>query len=287
VKPFQDLLVPRSPPSADTPVCCDVLGFGALWVTPDMLPALRQKPGPLPGEPLPASFFKHADEQTVAGLAAVSQAIHTHGLGETRFTDWGILAAPRFLARTLLAVALHRFQLEGAWGISPHLIPHHSLHAVSGTVSQALKVHGPNFGVGGGPSAADEALLAAAALLAGERVPGVWLLLTGHHPEPIPEEPGVPPNGNGHAKPVPAIGAVALALTLARPGRQPLQLRVVPGPVPEDAGRADGLIEADPFFRLEALLETLTQPSPAGSWRLHCGGRVELTRYGAGAENRS
>jgi hypothetical protein len=260
-----------------------VAGFGALSVTPAMVPVLRQKPGPPMGEPLPPAFLKHADEQTVAGLAAVYQAIHNHGLHRTQFTDWGILAAPRFLGRCSLAVALHRFQIEGAWGISPHLIPHHSLHSVSGTVSQALRVHGPNFGVSGGPSAADEAFLVAGGLLAGDRVPGVWLVLTGFDPEAVPEPPSTPPQ-NGHPKLVSAIASVALALTLARPGSCGLGLSIAAGPSLEVGGR-ENLGTAEPAFRLEALLAALSEPDPAGAWRLHCGGRVELKRYGAGAEN--
>jgi hypothetical protein len=272
--------------AAETCVTCDIAGFGALWVTPDMLPGLRQKPGPPFGEPLSISLLKHADEQTIAALAAVYQAIHNHGLHDACFADWGILAAPRFLGRCSLAVALHRFKMEGAWGISPHLIPHHSLHSVSGTVSQALRIHGPNFGVSGGPSAADEALLCATSLLAGDRIPGVWLVMTGFDPEPIPEEPGTPAaNGNGQAKTVSAIGAVALALTVARPVSPKLKLTVAAGPVPEEEDGAEGLVATQPLFRLEALLATLSEPKPAGAWRLHCGGRLELKRNGAGAEN--
>jgi hypothetical protein len=257
-----------------------VAGHGSVRATPDVLRALRQRPGPPVGEPLPPSFLKHLDEQTVAGLAAVYQAIHQHGLGETRFRDWGILAAPHFFGRASMAVALHRFKLEGAWGISPHLIPHHSLHSLSGTLSQALGIHGPNFGVGGGPHAAAEGFLAAAALLAGERVPGVWLVLTGYVPEFLPELPDQPP-GNGHAGVEPVCGAVALALTASRPGPHHLQLQVGPGPISEAApGGA-----AFPFLDLESLLAALGQAHPAGCWRLHSGGWVELKRHGAGAEN--
>jgi len=162
----RNLSISRTAHLTEAAVCCDVAGFGALRVPPEKMPALRQQPGPPHGEPLSPSLLKHLDEQSVVALGAVLHAIKDHGLADTRFTDWGILAAPRFLGRTNMAVALHRFHLEGAWGISPHLIPHHSLHSISGTVSQALKVHGPNFGVGGGPHAADEGFLTAAALLA-------------------------------------------------------------------------------------------------------------------------
>src|SRR5262249_310020 len=117
----------------------------------EMLPALRQRPGPGIGESLPATFLRHADEQTVAGLPAVLHAIQNSRMSVADFRDWGIVAAPCFIGRATLAVALQRLATEGAWGISPHLIPHRSQHAVSGTISQVLKIFGPNFGAGGGP----------------------------------------------------------------------------------------------------------------------------------------
>src|SRR5205085_11137593 len=129
-----------------------------------------------------------------------------------------------FIGRVALAAAMHRFAAEGAWGISPHLIPHRSLHALSGTVSQGLKIHGPNFGVGGGPRAAAEGLLAAAALLGSRPLPGVWLVLTGWQPEPVPD-------AHGHTATPSVCGAVALALLPGRQDWRGLRLRMgVAGP---------------------------------------------------------
>src|SRR5205085_3519156 len=133
---------------------------GCLSVAPEQVPALRQKPGPGVGESLPNNFLKHADDQTVLALAAVLHAIQDKGLQETDFTHWGVVAGPCFLGRATLVSALQRYDAEGAWGLSPHFIPHRSQHAVSGTISQALKIHGPNLGAGGGPGAVVEGLLA-------------------------------------------------------------------------------------------------------------------------------
>jgi hypothetical protein len=174
------------------------------------------------GEPLPASFLKHADEQTVAGLAAVYQAIDQAGLRANSFRDWGVVAAPRFLGRPTMAAALQRFAAEGAWGVSPHLIPHRSLHSISGTVSQALKIQGPNFGVGGGPGGTVEVLLAAMALLEGKRLPGVWMVLTCLDPESPPDEAGNMAPGTQ------AVG-LALALTPIRSSGSRLRLQLVRG----------------------------------------------------------
>jgi hypothetical protein len=188
----------------------------------DSLAELRRHPGPHGGEPLPASFLKHADEQTVAGLCAVYQAIDKGGLQETCFRDWGVAAAPRFLGRPAMAAALQRFAVEGAWGVSPHLIPHRSLHSLSGTVSQALKIHGPNFGVGGGPGATTEALLAATALLIGKQLPGVWVVLTCLDSD-------LPPDKEGRMPPEAQVVGLALALTPIRPSGSRNPLHIVDG----------------------------------------------------------
>jgi hypothetical protein len=200
---------------------------------------------------LPASFLKHADEQTVVGLAAVYQAIHDAYLcpdGDIAlFHSWGALAAPRFLGRPTLVSALHRFAAEGAWGVSPHLIPHRSLHAISGTVSQALKIQGPNFGVGGGPSAAAEVLLAAAAMIECQGVPGVWVVLTGYDPECAPDAAGRLPAGT-------ACVGLALALTPPQPHWMGPRLRISLGsersfPTPTNRGGEFDLVDFASLLR--------------------------------------
>jgi hypothetical protein len=245
---------------------------------------LRRRPGPVCGEPLPQAFLKHADEQTVVGLAAVYQAIHDHALaaaaGSTPFAGWAVLAAPRFLGRPTLVGALQRFVAEGAWGVSPHLIPHRSLHSISGTVSLALKIQGPNFGVGGGPGAAAEALLAAAAVLECRRAPGVWVVLTGMDPEEPPQDTGQPAPGA-------CFAALALALTPSRPGSAAIRLRIVGGAAGAARGSPAGAQGLD-LFRLQSLLESVQQRRVAGTTLVQmlddaeAGGYIELTR-GAGA----
>src|SRR5438552_13826052 len=78
-----------------TPVTCAVAGLGMVRATAAELPALRPKPGAVGGEPLPSSFLKHSDDQTVAGIAAVLRAIDAGGLDGTPFHDWGVVAASR------------------------------------------------------------------------------------------------------------------------------------------------------------------------------------------------
>ena len=55
------------PDGSPRPVACAVAGLGIVRATAGELPALRQKPGQVGTERLPASFLKHADDQTVDG----------------------------------------------------------------------------------------------------------------------------------------------------------------------------------------------------------------------------
>jgi hypothetical protein len=247
-------------------------------VSLESLPELRRHPGSLPGAALPVSFLKHADEQTVVGLAAVYQAIHGANLQASEFRDWGVVAAPRFLGRPAMAAALQRFAAEGAWGVSPHLIPHRSLHSISGTVSQALKIHGPNFGVGGGPGGIVEVLLAATALLEGKRLPGVWVVLTCLDPEAAPDEAG---------RLAPGTQAVGLALALMpiQTSGSRLRLHVVCGaPQPETLVRSPSCADRCASFdllRLETLLNLLHSPRGGETTivqLLDPGSRIELER---------
>jgi hypothetical protein len=265
---------------------CDVAAHGVVRVAWDAIAALRQRPPVTSGPPLPASFLKNSDEQTVASILAIQQAIGRAGLDAASFTQWGVLAAPRFFGRAMMATVFKSYAAEGAWGVSPHVIPHRSLHAMSGTISQAFKIHGPNFGVSGGPSAVSEGILAAVALLCSDRLPGVWVVMSGCEPEPVmaqaPAELGiaVPPTP-------PACVAVALALRNARPDYAGLRLRIVPGTL-EAAHESTPASELSPF-RLAALVETLTSPNLAAvtmMWGINGGVRIEMERASTNVECR-
>src|SRR5262249_6277078 len=178
--------------------CCllsEVLGHGLFRMSPAAGPDLRGKAAPIPARwpPLPPSVLRNSDEQTVAGLCAVYEAISSMRLRADHCEHWGVIAASRFLGRANLARALQSFLAEGVWGTSPHLIPHFALHSASGTISLALGLHGPNLGVGGGLHAAAEGFLTALTWISSGAVPGVWLVLTGWSPELVPDRAGGPP----------------------------------------------------------------------------------------------
>ncbi len=247
------------PAQKGTAVACRVAAHATLRASAELIAQLRRQPWTVGPEPLSVAFLKHAEDQTVVALTAVQRALARAGWEGRSFTDWGVVAAPSFLGRIGIAQSVQRYAEEGAWGISPHLIPHQSLHAVSGTLSQALRIHGPNFGSGGGPNAGLDAFLLAATLLTDSRLPGLWLVLTGYEEEYVPSENGRP------APPPPVCAGAALALTGATGEEEGLCLRVGP----------DGA--ALPEFHLGALAEALAPGvRPSGRWRLGEAGWVEL-----------
>jgi hypothetical protein len=251
-------------PAGPRGICCEVAAFAAVRLPLDSLPDLRRNPESVLGIALPTSVFKHLDEQTVAALAAVCRGAKASGLDLATFKDWGVLAAPHFLGQSAMVTSLLRFRAEGAWGVSPHVIPHHSLHSISGTVSQVLKVHGPNLGVGGGRGGTGEALLAAAAWLGRRRVPGAWVVVTTFDPQTEVDD-------QGQARPGTACVALALALVPARADTVGLRLRFLPG---DDARRTERPID---ILRLHTALELCRSSRGAGGMVISPGApRVEL-----------
>jgi hypothetical protein len=187
-------------------VGAELAAVGRVRLPVGQLTAWRRQPSCPAGINLPVGFLKQSDEQTVACLAAIFEALAQAGMPADSLDDWGVLASPRFLSRSVLAGALSRFKEEGAWGVSPHLIPHRSLHSLSGTLSHALKMHGPNFGVG----EVGEAFAAAFALLTRSSLAGIWVVLSSLDPDS-------PPDHTGQPSPDALVQGVALGLT-ARPG---------------------------------------------------------------------
>ena len=210
----------------------------------------RRQPVGHGAECMPASFLKHADDQTVLALTTVLETIRQQGWQDRSFTNWGVLAAPNLFGRVSIAQTIQRFQAEGAWGVSPHLIPHQSLHAISGTISQALKIHGPNFGIGGGPNAGLDAFLLAPAML--PDLPGLWLVLSGYESEWIPSPDA--------ATPAPVCQGVALALTNESCVDTGMYLTITQTQPDEPAPTFY------PEFQLSAFAKELA--TGAGKWRL-------------------
>src|SRR5262245_14866405 len=185
------------------------------------------------------------------------------------------------MGRSSLAASLQRYETEGAWGVSPHLIPHRSMHAVSGSISQALGVHGPNLAVGGGLNGAAEIFMAAAALLTDKKLPGLWAIVTGFDPEPRLDDLRREPL-NGQFKTRIKCNGLALALTPSVRHGMDASLHIFTSGIgrPDRDHRAAEL--DTPFCRLENLLPALAGPSlEPGEWKLLCGAWMRL-QHGSG-----
>lgn len=235
-------------------------GFATARAHANELAALRKNPGLPAGKVLPPGFLKNSDDQTVLGLAAVSRAMISLDRPMDSYQQWGVVAAPNFFGRFGTLQSFLNFRKDGAWGISPHLIPHHSLHAVSGTLSQALQIHGPNFGISGGPKAVAEAFLVAATMISENNLPGLWVVLSGHEPECVPQE-------TDEQTPTSCLAA-ALALESLIDANSATSLEI---------SGADNALDGDwPEFALADFLTALEAKVPIGRWMLPGCGSVIL-----------
>ncbi|MCS7016062.1 MAG: hypothetical protein RMJ19_12975 [Gemmatales bacterium] len=158
------------------------------------------------GETLPAAFVRHAEEQTIAGLAATLQTWSEMSQSLPEAQNWGVIAAPEYFGREATWSALQRYSQEGASAISPHLIPNHCLHSLAGSLSVLLGCRGPNYGIGGGPRQFVELLLAGLGEVQRDLAPGYWLVATAWRPAP-PEL-----SASGFDEPI----CLALALAICR-----------------------------------------------------------------------
>jgi hypothetical protein len=241
-------------------VSCDVVAWASSRALAADLPGLRKSPGTLGGEPMANGLLRHVDEQTVVGVAAVLKAVHESALDPSGFGRWSVLAAPRFLGRTKFELSFPQYRDEGAWGISPHLIPGHSLHSPSGTISQALHAHGANLGIGGTPGGEREAFLVAATWLEAGWADGVWLVLTSRDPEPTGEvaisEPG-------------DYRALALALVGSQPGFEGPRLQISPRSIMLETSDADSLARAELLDWLRPAEKTMAEGGRI--WRVDAG----------------
>jgi hypothetical protein len=249
----------------------DILSWGAVRAWPEQLVQWRKAPAPMPPEPFSPAAIRHSEEQTLAALWAVCEATASMDPTPDSFAQWGVIAAPHLMGRAGNAVAADRFDQEGVWGLSPHMIPHHSLHAVSGTISQVLKMHGPNFGVGNGPRSSNDGWLTAATLLSERLLPGLWLVIVGHTEEYLPR-PGAEAANRVECE------AVALALAPSSGAASGLHLRICPEDYLKGSRPEEAFLSSLPSFSLSRLVDEVSRrdAQPAAMWRLPGAGWIEI-----------
>ena len=197
-------------PSAS--LCCTLAASASVRVPVADISSLRKLPAP--GTSLPISLLKNADEQTVVVVSALLQAISRAGRPIEDYADWAVLASPRLIGRDAIAQAIVDYGKEGVWGVSPHIIPHRSLHSTSGTLTLVLGSKGPNYGIGGGPDGEVEGLLGAFSMLHERPISGVWLALSRVEPLLACD----PTTGRPH--PNSMVEAVVMGLSLGGTGTQ-------------------------------------------------------------------
>jgi hypothetical protein len=190
----------------------DIQAHAFCRMTRQQIAKERRHSGPMPSgwSPVHPSLLRQAEDQTIVSLAAVRGSLERlHDHGPERLSSWGILAATRFLGRSVLAQTIAGFHTEGVWSVSPHLIPHVTLHSPAGAISLAMGIHGPNLGIGGGPGAVFEGFLTALTWIGSGMVPGLWLVISGWSPDFVP---------NPRGEPIADCECQALALALVHSG---------------------------------------------------------------------
>jgi hypothetical protein len=167
------------------PIVCEVAGSTWLSVSSREIVRLRAEVAAAYSQMISVGTLKQTDEQCLVALLGLREAIDDTGLNRSDLENWALVATPRTLSRKRISESIAKFREQGVWSMSPHLIPHTSLHSLPGLLSQALQQHGPNLGAGGLPGRESESLWAALPFLCDSNCPGVWLVLTGWNRESI------------------------------------------------------------------------------------------------------
>ena len=140
------------------------------------IPNLRAPLQQFFGDKISVSILKQADELTLFSLTALRSAIIRHQLTAEQQAGWGVAANPCLPGRLRMADTIAKYHEQGAWSVTPHFIPHCLLHSLSGLLSQALALNGPNMGIGGVPGTEEDVCLGMASWIAGGDVTGGWMI---------------------------------------------------------------------------------------------------------------
>jgi hypothetical protein len=165
------------------PVELSIVAGGTARLTMPELAAIRKESFDSFPKRLSPQLLRHSDDQTLAALVAVSEAIKSANLKNHGFQDWAIVSSSRNLGRSAFAAVIDKYRSEGPWGVSVQVIPHCTAHAVAGTISLALASHGPCIGAGGDTDGEVEALFSTACILRNPDWFGAWIVFSSWLPE--------------------------------------------------------------------------------------------------------
>lgn len=169
--------------SSFAPVELSIVAHGMARLTMRELAEVRKESLPSFSSNLSPQLLKHSDEQTLASLVALSEAIKSANMTSGEFSDWAIVSSSRNLGRMAFAAVIDKYRDEGPWGVSVQVIPHCTAHAVAGTISLALQSRGPCIGTGGGAGGEIDALLSTASILRKPDWSGAWIVYSAWSPE--------------------------------------------------------------------------------------------------------
>ncbi|HEX7377322.1 MAG TPA: hypothetical protein VF278_09430, partial [Pirellulales bacterium] len=193
-----------------------IVARGAACLDRAELTALRQRSIPRFAATLRPQLLKQSDEQTLAAAVALDRAIESFSPDESPdFSAWSIVSASRYFGRTAFAAVIDKYQIDGAWGVSVHGIPHCSPHALASSLSLALASRGPCLGAAGTTGKELQAILAAAALFTRAGILGAWFVVSGWSGDAVSGLPA--PEARCHA--------IALALVPAATSLPPTPSR--------------------------------------------------------------
>jgi hypothetical protein len=230
------------------------------------LAVIRKTPPACFSSRLAPQLLKHSEEQTLASLVAVYQAMAEFDLTDEDFSQWAVVSSSRFMARSAFAAAIDKYRVDGPWGVSVQVIPHRTPHAVSGTISLALRAHGPCIGLNGGQGGDNTALIALPCLLRNSERAGAWMVFSGWSPELLVDRSGKPTSDS-------TCVAVAVALTARESTNSLGRIRFAPqeaAPILQHNGAACDEASA-------SLLDFLADDnSDQDRWRGQLGGALQV-----------
>jgi hypothetical protein len=175
-----------------TPLELSIVAGGTARLTVAELAESRKELMKYLPKSLSPQLLRHSDEQTLASLVAISEAIQNANMAKSDFNEWAIVSASRNLGRSAFAAVIDKYRDEGPWGVSVHVIPHCTAHSVAGTISLVLKSHGPCIGVGVGDDLEVDALLSTACILQRPDWFGAWVVFSAWSPELVIDTTGRP-----------------------------------------------------------------------------------------------